>query len=337
MNRPTHTSRLGFTLIELLVVITIAATLLALTFPMITAMRSNSSASSGINTVTIAVSAARRYATDPKNRFVNADIDPGNTDPNEPGLYSGVAAIFTPAGEIRLTKNTEGATYRVPSSTLYFLLERSGPNIYDPATIDVQSPGQPERELNGFADLGLDYILLGSDVGVVGITRDDTIISGAAQPPMLIPPPFAVWFDQNGYLISTGQNPVDGSINDYQFVYYDGDRNNNYEVTADRWPTGSYDPNDYDPNHSNFDSSINYDDAAGKYLLPFDRLEAVIGVFVYSKEAFQSDVDNSTLQPWDAGVGNAAENQKYWDWMKENGEMILFSRQTGMVMRNRDE
>lgn len=334
MQRTTHTTRppqaathTGFTLIEMLVVVSIIAIVLALSFPMIGAMRRDTSASSGVNTVAIAVAAARRYATDPSNRFARPDINLTNLDTNEPGLYSGVAAIFTPAGEIRLTKNDESARWGTG-----WYLERHGPDFST-----LQAAGTPKRELNGFRDLGIDYILLGSDVGVAGITRNNKVSN--TDPPLLIPPPFAVWFDQNGYLITTGQDTT-GKDLDYQFVYYNGNYTRGYQCDVDRWYVSPYNPNAFNPNHGDFDRN-NFDSAADKYVVPFERLEAVIGVFVYSQEAFENAVADGTFESWEFGVANPAavnaNNQKYWDWMKANGQMILFSRQTGMMMRNRDE
>jgi len=338
MNRLIPTSRSGFTIIELLVVITIAAVLMALSFPMINAMQRDNSASAGINTVTLAVTVARRYATDPQFRFVNPDINPANNIADEQGLYSGVAAVFTPAGEVRLTKNYESAVYRY--NNLFWYLERSGPRVHDRVTLDEQITGQPERELNGFTDINLDYILLGSDVGVAGITRDMNLVD-FDEPPLLIPPPFAVWFDQSGYLISTGQDPFTGTPNDYQYAYYDGNRDGNYRVDLDRWNTSvtPYNPNEFNPNHGDYIRD-NYDDIEGKYLLGIEKLEAVIGVYVFSQEAFDTAVQDGVLESWADGLDNPRDmsaNEDYWEWMQENGEMILFSRQTGMIMRDRDE
>ena len=339
MKPVTLTFRRGFSLIELLVVISIIAIVLALTFPMISAMQRDNSTSAGINSVTIAVTAARRYATNPNYRFVLTDINPGNAKPDEPGMYSGVAAVFTPAGEIRLTKNTEGALYHGGHGTIY-PLERIGPWIPPtPAnpSLSEQDPGLPKREFNGFMDINLDYVLLGSDVGVAGITRDYTKLKN--DEPLIIPPPFAVWFDQNGYQITTGYDQYSNAMNLYQYVYYDGDHDNDYNIKSSRWNvSGGYNPNEWNPHQAEFDDAhYNGNQERAKYELPFDRLEAVIGVFVYSQAKFDDAVANGTLEPWETGVGDNTHNKDYWDWMQKNGRMILFSRQTGMVMRNRDE
>ncbi len=313
----------------MLIVITIISIVLALSFPMIADMKQSISASSGANAIAITVAAARRYATDPKNTFALTDVDPRiGTGSSEPGLYSGVAALFTPAGEIRLVKNDENARY-ILNATNYWYLERHGPRI-----LDAQGVGQPQIELNGFKDLGIDYIQLGSDVGVVGITRNRLIASNKA--PLLIPAPFAIWFDQNGYMITTGQDmTLAGSPdNDYQFVYYDGDYDNSYDCFLRRSPGTPYDPNEYNPNSGDF-LQRNYDDARGKYLLPIEKIEAVIGLFVFSQDAFDNAVEDNLIPAW-AGA-QTSDNDKYWRWMQANAQMMLFSRQTGMLMRNRDE
>jgi len=328
MFKATDTFRRGFTLIELLVVISIISIVLALSFPMIADMKQSVSSSSGANTIAIAIASTRRYATDPANAFALTDVDPTNFVSSEPGLYSGVAALFTPAGEIRLVKNMESAYYKGGGTRWY--LERRGPQI-----ADGQGPGQPQRELNGFMDIGVDYIQLGSDIGVVGITRSELVNANSA--PLLLPPPFAIWFDQNGYLVATGQDitTLGNPDNDYQFVYYDGNYDNSHDYFKNRVDE-PFDPNEYNPNSGDF-LKRNYNDSLSKYLLPIEKIEAVIGVFVFSQEAFDNAVEDGQLKPWRDAQYPGSDNQQYWDWMQENGEMMLFSRQTGMLMRNRDE
>jgi prepilin-type N-terminal cleavage/methylation domain-containing protein len=317
------TTRGGFSLIELLVVITIISIILAFSFPMIADMKQSVSASSGANTIAITVVSARRYATDPKHAFALTDVDPrAGTGSSEPGLYSGVAALFTPAGEIRLVWNYESAIYN--SGSGYWFLERHGPRV-----IDTQGAGQPQQELNGFKDLPIDYIQLGSDVGVVGITRNRRV--NATKPPLLLAPPFAIWFDQNGYMIATGQD-VFGSDRDYQFVYYDGDYNGSYDCFSPR--LNNIDPEAYNPNSGRFDRN-NWDPNKKKYKLPFEKIEAVIGVFVYSLDAFNNAVEDGEFPAW--GAADPTANDLYWAWMRENGQLMMFSRQTGMLMRSRDE
>lgn len=341
MNHSANTTRAGFTLIELLVVISIITIVLTLSFPMIGAMRRDTSSSSGVNTITVAIPSARRYATSDIT-FPN-DLDTVTVG-DQAGVYSGAAALFTPAGEIRLIsqKDAAGSTSSdfVSGSRL---LEQHGPRVVDEQT----GVGLPLRELNGFKDLNIDYLQLPSDTGVAGINRvsGGPIANKDTGSPLLLPPPFAVWFNQNGYLVATGWDNVSGNTNDYQFVYYDGNYDSDIRLfgqgsrratiinnlPAD--PTG-YDPDAFNPDSGNFDPN-NYNNGAERYELPFEMIEAVIGVYVYSREDFQGAVDDGEIEPW--SDFSATANDDRWEWMRENGEMLMFSKQTGAMMRNRDQ
>jgi prepilin-type N-terminal cleavage/methylation domain-containing protein len=343
MTRATHTTRLGFSLIEMLVVVSIIAVVLALSFPMIGAMRRDSSVSAGVNTIAQAASAIRLYAT--RNVVFPTDLlidDPrrAGTIGSQGGLYSGAAAIFTPAGEIRLTRNyAQARSSDLPglSASSIDLLERVGPT-----TGLVQgSSGIPVNELNGFTDLLIDYILLPKDTGVAGINRVSVGPVRAAtstNPPLLLAPPFAVWFDQSGYMIATGWDSVNNIPNDYQFVYYDGNYDGDYAIgragTNRSNMAGGYNPDFYNPNDWEFNAA-NWDAVAEKYVVPFEQIEAVVGVYVYSLEAFDNAVQDGIIPPWASAT--EADNLLRWNWMKENGQMLMFSKQTGALMRTRDE
>ena len=345
MTRSEKTTRRGFTLIEMLVVVSIMAIVLALSFPMIASMKRESSASAGVNTITVAIPSARRYATSGIT-FPN-DLD--NVTPgDQAGMYSGAAAIFTPSGEIRLVsqKNSAGASSTDFISGSRFL-ERHGPSWLK----DQSGAGLPQRELNGFTDLAIDYVLLPSDTGVAGINRvagGPLTTASSTGPPLLLPPPFAVWFNQNGYLVATGWDPTTTPprANDYQFVYYDGNQDGDIRLVgrgSTRGSIGSYNPDTYNPDSGDFDPN-NWLAVAEKYRLPFEKIEAVVGVYVYSRQAFQSAND-----AWAEGVTDTAraappwtdmtatDNDARWEWMRANGQVIMFSRQTGAMMRNRDE
>lgn len=333
MNHSANTTRAGFTLIEMLIVVSITAIVLAFSFPMIGAMKRDSSASSGVNTISVAIPSIRRYATGDVT-FPN-DLDT-TTAGDQAGAYSGAAAIFTPAGEIRLTRNYAGAVSSdfISGSRL---LERHGPRVLDEQT----GVGLPSRELNGFADLEVDYLQLPSDTGVAGINRVSGGPIGAtnAGPPLLLPPPFAVWFSQNGYLVATGWDLTASPqrTNDYQFVYYDGNYDNDFRTLgpgARRGSINNYNPDWYNPDAGDYNPN-NWDGVQEKYTLPFEMLEAVVGVYVYSRTEFQGAVDDGLINHWTDS--SAAANTARWQWMRENGEMLMFSKQTGAMMRNRDQ
>jgi prepilin-type N-terminal cleavage/methylation domain-containing protein len=340
----------AFSLVEMLVVVAIASIVLALSFPMIGAMQRDSSASNGINTITVAIPSARRYAT----ADVSFPLDLVRDNPSvpssigdQPGIYSGCAAVFTPAGEIRLTRNNPGAT----SSDFFdppFFLERHGPRV-----VDVQAgSGLPHQEFNGFTDLKVDYLLLPSDTGVAGINRvsgGNPLTANPTEPPLLLPPPFAVWYNQSGYLVATGWDLANNRLNEFEFVYYDGNYDGNYTVYGSRSFRGTvsnYDPDEFNPNAGKF-IRTNWNNNAEKYELPFEALEAVVGVYVYSRAAFQeaNDIwqaegynakyDEVATPPWTETSSQANEDR--WRWLKENGEMVMFSRQTGAIMRDRNE
>ena len=108
MNRHLNLSR-GFTLIEMLVVVSVIAALMAVSFPVLRAMNRNTSQTLSVNAVAIAATTARAYAT--RNIEFVSTLMPG-TPAEGMGVYSGAAAIFTPANEIRIAENTPAAIYR---------------------------------------------------------------------------------------------------------------------------------------------------------------------------------------------------------------------------------
>lgn len=341
MKRPAHTTRPGFTLIEMLVVIAIISIVLAISFPMIGAMQRDTNASSAVNTISVAIPTARRYATD-KISFFDVDL---STTEVEQGLYSGAAALFTPAGEVRFIKNQESAEARYRGG----YLERYTQGYA------TQGAGLPKRELNGFEDIDIDYLILPEDAGVAGINRvsggasNGLFVNDADSPPLLLPPPFAVWYNQSGYLVTTGVDLIAGTHNHYQYVYYDGDYDGYFVVDESR-PRSTrhneypYDPDVYNPNSGLFASATGWDSSEKKYILPFEAIEAVVGIYVYSRADFQEANDKwadgvidpeYAAPPWtDTSLKN---NKDRWEWMKLHGELLMFSKQSGALMRNRDE
>ena len=281
-------------------------------FPGIASLRRFSRGRAGENAIITGVIAARAYATRTRN-FVQ-DLDPSTpatTELSNDG-YSGVALLFTPANEIRLVENVEFAVDG-----------NSNP-------LELKNPVQ-----NGYDDIpDRDYIVLPSNMGVMGIRRGSTATT------VLIPPPFAVRFDEDGRLISRASAGVaDGS------VYYDGDYNGKYEVTLDRSSSG-YIPRNWDPE---FTSGVPRNAVNQRWHLPFEKIETVIGVIAYDKAQFvtwdptldpQYDVPDSItsvnslsnelvwLLGGDPG-SNPMRKHRFANWM-------FFSRYSGTVMREDD-
>lgn len=305
----TDPQRSAFTLIELLVSVAIIAIVLSISFPFIRALARDTDVATGVNAAAMGGTVAQAYATKESFVWQSSAIDLmqvppfpiGNTSP-DPGLYSGVAAIFTPANEIRITRNI---------ATAYDTSATPEPLERKPDAATAAQPGiEPlSKHLNGFTDILVDYITLPGDAGVAGITR-----TAAGGEPLLIAPPFALWFSPSGTLMV--------GPDDHEHVYYDAaPRNGRYDVLNDR-PAG-YNPDLWDPQSGQYDPT-NWDSTASRYGMPFEKIETIIGVLVYSKREFRSAGLN-----WTGG----STNTELWDWLRENGKLVMFSQQTGLALR----
>lgn len=164
--RPTSPAprRAGFSLIEMMAVISVAAILLAITYPLFNAVERGNRVGAGINTVNAAIASTRAYS--------------GRTKPDQElqtgvyGNFSGTALLFTPSRELRFVENTQYA--------------KNGSNQW------LEANGQ-----NGYADVpDRSYINLPQGTGFVGVKRN------SAGDAVYIAPPFAVRFDENGKLIA---------------------------------------------------------------------------------------------------------------------------------------
>lgn len=181
--RQAH-SAVGFTMVEMLGVLFVAGVILAITFPTIRALQSGSRAEAGINTASVAVDVTRAWAT---NGLPPVDVTSQEN-------YSGTAAIFTPAREIRIVTEDLDA------------LNTVGNRLAAVTTVD----GYQDRP-------GLDYVAVPSGVGYVGVRRT------AAGGLELLPPPFAIAFTENGQL------KLDAEV-----IAYDGNQDEAYAVADTR-------------------------------------------------------------------------------------------------------
>ena len=205
------------------------------------------------------------------------------------GQFSGTAIIFTPANELRIVANA------YDRSSLPFLFDY---NVYE----NIE---------------GRDYVPLSEDLGVVGIARN------AATEVILLTPPFAVRFDQHGQLIAARDS------NDTGAVFYDRDYDGNIDTTRDRvhWEVDPYNPDAWDPNAPIQSPPVVPVHTDKGYHLPFERLDAVIGVVLYDEEELRNAGHN--LQ---SVVGVGVLNDPARQWILESGTTVFFSRHSGAAM-----
>ncbi|MCC6681918.1 MAG: prepilin-type N-terminal cleavage/methylation domain-containing protein [Phycisphaeraceae bacterium] len=332
----------AFTLVELLVVVALIGIAMSIALPTMSAMTRDSTRNTAENAVAMAGNIARAYATRPisdvKDVNLSTTTSPSQINASdEAGSYSGCIALFTPANEIRIAGNGTEAQ-RARASTAVNIGLRSISSMerlyWDGGAILASDWGDPQhpKHLNGFRDVQIDYIRLPADAGVAGVIRDRN--STANDPPRLLAPPFAVWFDAGGNLVAAGNF----AAND--FIYYDGNYDGRYGING----TGGgparandYNPDFWDPTapkdttDPNFDVTTHYNTSAKKRELPFERIEAVSAVMVYSKDSFRSEATAGGFY-WNDGTSTALDQQR-WNWMKENGRMVMFTRQNGLALR----
>jgi len=294
---PTRHHARGATLIELLVVISIIVVVIGASAATITAIASSGREASAVNSVSLAARVARAYAMQEKGFSI--------------GSYSGAAAIFTPSGTVRFVENDE------------FIEDDSG-NL-------LEALG-----LNGYADIeDVEELILGQAIGVVGIARGGGETTANLY---LFAPPFAIRFDERG-MLGTG---IDAATS----VLYER-RDNSGQIpktttlvgtvrnqAAQAAATGTvqdasirYSPEEWDARRS---TGVPVKASSGRYQLPFGHLEAVIGVYVFDRNAFYAQgltLGADTSKP--ARPVNSAAH----DWILKNGRPMFFSRYSGALLR----
>ncbi len=304
----------AYTLIELMVVIAIIVISLAIIIPGLNKfmeLTMDNTAKNGLNTATTAI---RAYAT--------RDVTFAKY-----GSYNGVAIIVTPSSELRMTEHYQYALDT--SSPAQFLEDATG--------------------FNGFIDIyDREYITTPKDTGFVGILAP----SGTKQ---YVAPPFAIWFNKDGQLTVTDTG------DDQTCIFYDGNYDGRINIVDnivgyDRetpfdgsgvYKLGEWDPwsPDYAPGPNNnpgiYKPSNEEDENYGKYKLPFEKLEAVIGVVLYSKRQYREDggswVNGYTPSTPSSGCGtdHSSSCGSFNEWLQEHGEVIFFSRYTGAILKHK--
>lgn len=185
----------AFTILELLIAVSVIMILILITAPFLSAMQEGIAMSSAENSIKVAVTSARAYATRPIEfqRTNWSDYGYSTSYDGRKGNYDGTVVIFVwdseaARVEIRILQNDE--TVEDASNGIPFELQTS-----------------PIR--NAYTEIeGRDPIYLPGQVGVAGIRR-----GGDAE---MWSQNFAVRYDNDGSLISRGT----GS-NEHGWVYFD--------------------------------------------------------------------------------------------------------------------
>lgn len=280
----TRSKKRGFTIVELMVVVSLIAFFVTASIPLLLQIDSLTRDRSGVNTIGVAVTAARAYAT----RDV-ADKD--DLGPNADG-FSGAIIVFAPNNELRIAQ-------------------------------DVQNKSIEDSGQSAFADiLRTEPISMPRGQGVVGISRTGSGLAGF----VIVPPPFAVRFDNEGHLVSSMDT------NSRFSVIYDGDLDGSFgggPVAA------NFDPSPFDPDLATPDQyKAKFNAGESKYqICECDRFPSVIGVIVYSKADFEDaggrfPGTKPAIGCDDGDCANIAE------WMFDNGRTLFFSRYTGAIIRD---
>lgn len=291
--------RRGFTITELIISLTVAGVMVGITIPAVTSMMRGSKVAVSVNSISSTVAAVREYAMRDE-----ADLQSVNSDKStfDGFTYSGAAVVFTPSGEMRLVENDQEA--------------RNGNNT-----------GYLEPNSNGYRDIpGRDYVRLPSGVGVVGLAR-----GGAPIGTLLLTPPFAIRFEPTGKLIAA--QPT--GVSEEHAVRYDANFDGRYRVSEQR--DAGYNPDEW---NSYYTTPEDDDDPGndvfsqlpdGRLTLPFDALEAVVGLVIYSDSKLRAAVPFSNLL---TGIDNSGSlHPTVEDWILKNGRVLMFDRYSGRVLR----
>lgn len=224
--------------------------------------------------------------------------------------YSGAAVLVTPMNQLRII-----ADLQVDEA------EKAGWSAYG-------YDNQTSR---------MEAITLPRGVGVVGIVRVD------AANVKLIPPPFVIRFNRHGQLMAEDRTADTNSDIQRNVVYF---KVGSAPTVKGATRPADYDPTSWDPDVSISSISGRWNQAATDWNLPYEAMESVVGVVVYSKADFDDSggkfyststkapvapVQGCILPPAGCGTLQAGINR----WMFENGSVLFFSRNTGNILRTK--
>ncbi|MEM7624662.1 MAG: prepilin-type N-terminal cleavage/methylation domain-containing protein [Planctomycetota bacterium] len=333
--QPARRRDAGFSLIELLVVISIATLLIGVSFPFLRQMVRSSSETLAADNLSNAVAAARAFST--RYKPFTDQLPNGKSAEDDGDGYSGAAVIVTPANELRIVENFERAT--------------------DSSNNRLELPSGTQFIRNGYAHIeGVDDLRVPGRAVVLGIRRRGN------NEVELLPPPFAISFNRRGGMVvrdaASGGLTATNKRSD-GFVYYDGDGDGRFEINRGR--DNPDHPTIANPVLSDFSrgTAPRIDNNAadrlsfappnmeGRRVIPYERLEPVIGVVIFVPDNVPSNVvadnANSTLslsgpydpdrfEPYVINTDSPDKNLLEWASQPGAGIVIFFNRNTGADM-----
>ncbi len=117
MVRTSKTTRFGFTIVELMAVVSLIALLIGVSVPLIFKIDELSRDRTGVNSFSVAVTAARAYAT----RRLADSLDPAQSE------YSGAAVVVTPMNELRIVEDIQEGALEAQQKSAYRDIPRIDP------------------------------------------------------------------------------------------------------------------------------------------------------------------------------------------------------------------
>lgn len=296
-------------------VISVASLLIAISFPFLNQMVRSSSETMAADSLSNAVSAARAFST--RYKPFTDTLNNGKSSEDDGDGYSGAAVIVTPAGELRIVENFEQATDQFGNR--------------------MELPSGTQFIRNGYTHVeDVDDLRLPGRAVALGIRRIN------ATDIELLPAPFAISFNRRGGMVVRSNVPgVGGFKRSDGYVYYDADGDGTFDWSDTRNTAAGINLTDFARGEAPRITTSG--DMEGRRLLPFERLEPVIGVVVFVPTNIPDNVvaDNVANLPYDPDQTepyvidtSITANKNLLEWASEpgTGVVMFFNRNTGADM-----
>lgn len=330
----------AFTLTELIVVMVIMAALMALVLPLVSTLIGQANQDLTYNMIDSAGKNARSYVKTQAKVFTAVDAD-GDTRE-----YGGVALVVTHNNTLMLYESVETnianvvETYTDSKGKTKYRNDTNDTSI-EPLMLDstdiLDADYQAFRKVKGWEEVTLPQKSI-----VLGL-----IMEGSTA--KFVAPPFAMRFNASSQLIYHAK-----ASNESSFIIIDGDYDTYFETDKTR---AGYDFQSwyvFGDTHKDNPPSMNEDEPGlyqiyvngdshapanstaanrdeffrlmvynGQMKFPFDRLEAVMGLVIVDREAFQGEASSDLVD------GTLELSTTGGEWVLSNGTIVMFNPQTG--------